>query len=68
MARYLIQSGRNFHFLHACPHTGDVAWTPSLALALRCGVIDDEEQVAQMVEDHCDKGSAIVVDLDEVQE
>jgi hypothetical protein len=65
MARYLIQSGRNFQFLHSCPHTGDVAWTPSLALALRNGVIDDEEQVAQMLEDHCDKGTCTVVDLDD---
>jgi hypothetical protein len=42
-----------------------VAWTPSLALALRNGVIDDEEQVTQMLEDHCDKGTCTVVDLDE---
>jgi hypothetical protein len=65
MARLLIQSGRNFQFLHSCPHTGDVAWTPSLSLALRYGLIDDEEQAVQMLDDHCDKGSCVVVDLDE---
>lgn len=65
MARLLIQSSRNFQFLHACPHTGDVAWTPSLALAIRTGVIDDHEQAAQMLEDHTDSGSCFVVDLDQ---
>lgn len=64
MSRYLIQSGRTFEFLHVHPGTGDIRWTPSLLTAIRCGVIEDEEQVAQLIEDHCDKGAALVVDLD----
>ena len=64
MPRYLIQSGVSFEFLHSDPRSGDVAWTPSLATAIRFGVADDMEQVAQLVEDHCDRGAALVVDLD----
>lgn len=64
MARYLIQSGLTFQFLHSDPRSGDVSWTPSLATAIRFGVADDLEQVAQLVEDHCDKGMSLVVDLD----
>lgn len=63
MSRYLIQSGLTFQFLAVLP-TGDVGWTPSLLTALRYGVIDEPDQVAQLVEDHCDRGSALVVDLD----
>lgn len=65
MARYLIQSAVTFKFLHSCPHTGDVSWTPSLASALEFGLVEDEEQVAQLVNDHCDRGLTVVVDLDE---
>lgn len=64
MARYLIQSGITFEFLHSDPRTGDVCWTPSLLTALRFGVAEDLDQVAQLVEDHCDRGAALVVDLD----
>lgn len=64
MARYLIQSGITFQMLHVDPRSGDVAWTPSLATALRFGTVEDEEQVAQLVEDHCDRGAALIVDLD----
>lgn len=64
MARYLIQSGVTFEFLHSDPHTGDVAWTRSLLTALRFGTVDDMEQVAQLVEDHCDRGTALIVDLE----
>lgn len=63
MARLLIQSGITFQFLAVLP-SGDVGWTPSLLTALRYGVVDDVEQVAQLIEDHCDSGSALVVDLD----
>lgn len=63
MSRLLIQSGISFQFLAVLPN-GDVGWTPSLLTALRYGVIDDEEQVAQLIEDHCDSGTALVVDLD----
>lgn len=62
--RFLIQSGITFHFLHVDPRNGDVAWTPSLATALRFGVIEDPEDIRQLVEDHCDRGAALVVDLD----
>lgn len=62
--RYLIQSAETFEFLHSSPRTGDVTWTPSLLTAIRHGVCDDEEQVAQLIEDHCDR-SAVVVNLDE---
>ena len=61
--RFLIQSGLTFHFLHVDPR-GDVGWTPSLLTALRHGVITDLEEVQQLTEDHCDKGTALVVDLD----
>ena len=64
MSRYLIQSAETFAFLHVSPRNGDVTWTPSLLTAIRHGVLLDEEQVAQLVEDHCDR-SAVVVDLDE---
>lgn len=64
MSRYLIQSGVTFEFLHSDPRTGDVSWTPSLATAIRFGIADDMDQVAQLVEDHCDRGAALVVDLD----
>jgi hypothetical protein len=64
MARYLIQSGVTWEFLHADPRTGDVCWTPSLAAALQFGVIDELDQVAQLQEDHCDRGLSLVVDLD----
>lgn len=63
MARLLIQSGITFQFVAVLP-SGDVGWTPSLLTALRHGVIDDEEQVAQLIEDHCDSGTALVIDLD----
>lgn len=63
--RLLIQSGVTFQFLHVDPRNGDVAWTPSLATALRFGVVSDPDDIAQLVEDHCDKGTALVVDVDE---
>lgn len=62
--RYLIQSGVTFQFLHVMPQSGDVGWTPSLATALRFGVISDPEDIAQLVEDHCDRGTGLIVDLD----
>lgn len=62
--RFLIQSGVTFQFLHVDPR-GDVGWTPSLATALRFGVVSDPEEIAQLVEDHFDRGTALVVDLDE---
>jgi len=64
MARYLIQSAITFGFVHSDPRTGDVAFTPSLATAIRFGIVDDMEQVAQLIEDHFDRGTALVVDLD----
>jgi len=66
MARFLIQSARTFKFIHSSPATGDVDWTPSLLTAMRFGIVEDEEQVAQLIEDHFDRGSAITIDLDEV--
>jgi hypothetical protein len=65
MARYLIQSASTFKFLHVSPVSGDVDWTPSLLTAMQFGLVDDEEQVAQLIEDHFDRGSAITIDLDE---
>ena len=64
MPRYLIQSAETFEFLHVSPRNGDVTFTPSLLTAIRHGVVTDEEQVAQLIQDHCDR-SAVVVDLDE---
>ncbi|MFG6485211.1 hypothetical protein ACG04R_00935 [Roseateles sp. BYS78W] len=63
MSRFLIQSGLTFQFITVLP-SGDVGWTPSLLTALRHGVIDEADQVAQLVEDYCDRGTALVVDLD----
>lgn len=68
MARYLIQSSVNHAFLHSCPVTGDVAWTHSLLTALAYGLITDEDQLAQLAEDHCDRGRYAVIDLDHVPE
>jgi len=64
VSRYLIQSAVTWEFLHCDPRTGDVCFTPSLLAALNYGVIEDADQVAQIVEDHCDRGSTLVVDLD----
>lgn len=64
MARYLIQSGSRWQFLHSSPVNGDVTWTPSLRTAMEFGVIDDLEQVHQLIEDHCDFGDSLVIDLD----
>jgi hypothetical protein len=64
MSRYLIQSAETFAFLHVSPRNGDVTWTPSLLTAIRHGVVEDADQVAQLVEDHCDR-SAIVIDIDQ---
>jgi hypothetical protein len=64
MSRLLIQSGVSFHFLTVLP-SGDVGFTPSLLTALRFGVVEDPEQVAQLVEDHLDKGTALIIDLDQ---
>jgi hypothetical protein len=64
MARLLIQSGRTFEFITVLP-SGDVGWTPSLLTALRHGVVDEADQVAQLIEDNCDAGTALVIDLDQ---
>ncbi|MEH0165559.1 hypothetical protein [Roseateles microcysteis] len=64
MARYLIQSGYTFEFLHWDERTGGVNWTPSLAVAIRHGVASDLEEVDQLMQDHCDPGQAFYVDLD----
>jgi hypothetical protein len=64
MARFLIQSARTFKFLHSCPATGDVSWTPSLLTAMEFGLVEDEEQVAQLIDDHCDRGTVFTIDLD----
>lgn len=65
MARYLIQSAITWEFLHSDPRTGDVCFTPSLLTAMRFGLVEDRDQVAQMVEDHCDRGHTLVIDLDQ---
>ena len=66
MARYLIQSRETWCFLHSHPERGDVMWTPSLQTALRHGVVAELDDVAQLVQDHCDSPKdALVVDLDE---
>lgn len=66
--RLLIQSTVDFHFLHSSPINGDVSWTPSLQTALVYGLISDHEQAAQLIEDHCDRGCYMVVDIDNVPE
>lgn len=68
MSRYLIQSTITHQFLHSSPVSGDVAWTPSLHTALVYGLVGDEEQAAQLIEDHCDRGAWVLVDLDNVPE
>lgn len=64
MARFVVQSQHTWQFLHAHPVRGDVQWTPSLAAAVRFGVLSDESEVADLIADHCDRGEALVVDLD----
>lgn len=64
MPRFLIQSAETFEFLHISPKSGDLTWTPSLLAAIRHGVSTEAEEVAQLIEDHCDR-NAIVVDLDQ---
>lgn len=62
--RLLIQSARTHQFLHASPVTGDVNWTPSLMTALEFGVVGDWDQALEMAEEYCDRGSAIIINLD----
>lgn len=64
MPRYLLQSALTWEFLHNSPRTGDVTWTPSLLSALEFGVIDDEEEVQQLIDDHCDRGRVLIINLD----
>ncbi|MEZ0202872.1 hypothetical protein [Ideonella sp.] len=64
MARYLLQSALTWEFLHPSPRTGDVTWTPSLLTAIEFGVIEDEEEVQQLINDHCDRGRVLIVNLD----
>lgn len=64
MPRYLLQSALTWEFLHNSPRTGDVTWTPSLLTALEFGVIDDEEEVQQLIDDHCDRGRVLIINLD----
>lgn len=64
MPRFVVQSLYTGQFLYAHPERGDVQWTASLPAALRFGVSTDEEEVAALIADHCDKGSAVAVDLD----
>jgi hypothetical protein len=68
MSRYLIQSTIDFHFLHVSPINGDITWTPSLQTALVYGLVQDEEQAAQLTEDHCDRHCFTVIDLDNIPE
>jgi len=65
VARYLIQSAVTWEFLHSDPRTGDVCFTPSLLTAMRFGVVEDREQVAQLVQDHCDRDSTLLIDIDQ---
>lgn len=66
--RLLIQSTIDHHFLYSSPVNGDVTWTPSLHTALVYGLIEDMDQAAQLIEDHCDCGAYVVVDLDNIPE
>jgi len=68
MSRLLIQSTITHEFLHSSPVTGDVTWTPSLHTALVFGLVHDEDQAAQLIEDHCDRGAYALVDLDNIPE
>lgn len=68
MSRFLIQSTIDHQFLHWSPVVGDVTWTPSLHTALVYGLAEDEEQVQQLVSDHCDGRAYVVVDLDNIPE
>jgi hypothetical protein len=65
VARLILQSAETFQFLHVSPRNGDVTWTPSLLTAIRHGIVSDEEQASQLIEDHSYAGSVIVVDLDQ---
>lgn len=62
--RAVVQSAETWCFLHWSPRTGGVSWTPSLATAIRFGLVTEAEQAAQLIEDHCDRNAAMVVDLD----
>lgn len=62
--RLLLQSARNHQFLHSSPVTGEVAFTPSLLVALEFGVVPDWEQAQEMASEYFDRGTAIFVDLD----
>lgn len=64
MPRYLLQSALTWEFLHNSPKTGDVTWTPSLLTALEFGVVDDEEEVQQLIDDHCDRGRVLIINID----
>lgn len=66
--RLLIQSTITHQFLHSSPINADVTWTASLHTALVYGLIEDMDQAAQLIDDHCDRGAYVVVDLDNVPE
>lgn len=64
MSRFVIQSARTHQYLHHNPATGDVGWSPSLVTALQFGVVHDPDEVQQLVDDHCERGLAVVIDID----
>lgn len=66
--RALVQSTESGRFLAREPNSGCAVWVRSLRDALATGIVNDEEHLAQLVEDHCDFAGFIVVDLDNVPE
>jgi hypothetical protein len=66
MARLLIQSKATGRFLAPSPEDGQPQWVLSLR-EVGAGVLQDMDQVAQLVEDHCDHDDfPQVIDLDRV--
>jgi hypothetical protein len=61
--RALLQSTESGRFLAPDADSGCATWVRSLKLALQGGVIEDEEHLAQLIEDHCEPGCFDVVNL-----
>lgn len=66
--RALLQSTETGRFLAPDPETGGCAvWVRSLKQALQGGLIEDEEHLVQLIEDHCEPGCFQVIDFDTVE-
>lgn len=62
--RALVQSTETGRFLSRDRDSGCAVWVRSLREALVGGLIEEEEHLFQLIEDHCDFDGYQVVDFD----